>query len=246
MIKFDQFSTNYTEILNHTLAISGDKSDFFADYKARFVAESVPQGFSGKVLDFGCGVGLLSTFIKKRLPACLLHGYDVSSKCVGMIDKSLCSEGRFTSDSTQLDWDYDLIVLANVMHHVPLNERQNIILECRDRLSPNGRLFVFEHNPANPFTRWIVGHCPLDQDAVLLWPKEVLSYMRKARLHLVKYSFILFFPRLLSWLRPLEQFLRWCPLGAQYAFLSEKKIENAPLEMERTDALSAAARISGN
>jgi hypothetical protein len=83
------------------------------------------------------------------------------------------------------------------------------------KLAPGGRLFVFEHNPYNPLTRRAVRDCPFDDDAILLPPGEVRGLLQRAALAGVRQDFVLFFPRSLARLRPLEPWLRWCPLGAQ-------------------------------
>ena len=226
MSEFDRFAANYKEVLDQSLAITGDTGEYFADYKARYVARVVSKGFSGKILDFGCGVGLLSAFLKKYLPASTLHGYDTSPASIEKAGTVLGTQGMFTSELQQLDRNYDLIVIGNVLHHVPTSRRPAAILELSERLSPRGRLVVFEHNPANPFTRWIVRHSPLDEDAVLLKPSETRGYLHAVRLRIVQWSYTLFFPRPLAWFRSLERLLAWCPLGAQYAVVAEKLAEN--------------------
>jgi hypothetical protein len=83
-------------------------------------------------------------------------------------------------------------------------------------------LSVFEHNPANPITRRVVEQCPFDEDAVLLYPAEVKRYLTHVNLRLLRHDYIVFMPRALAWLRPLEPALAWLPAGAQYAVLAGK------------------------
>ena len=59
-------------------------------------------------------------------------------------------------------------------------------------------------------------------NAVLLRPREIYRYLQSGGLRLVGRDYIVFFPRWLRWFRPLEPFLRWCPLGAQYVVVGEK------------------------
>jgi hypothetical protein len=91
-----------------------------------------------------------------------------------------------------------------------------------DRLAPKGILAFFEHNPANPITRRVVERCPFDADAILLSPAEMAGYLRRAKLRLMRRDYIVFMPRFLASLRPLEPWLAWLPMGAQYAVLAEK------------------------
>jgi len=223
MEQFDQFSEDYKEILDQHVSASGESSEYFTEYKARYVAKLVSNVAPTKLLDFGCGVGLLSSFLKKYLPDCTLHGYDVSSASIDMVDGDLLAQGLFTTDISKLANDYDLIVVSNVLHHIDPRNRQDVILRLRDRLAPGGNIIIFEHNPANPLTRKVVDSCPFDEGVVLLPLKETITYISKAKLGVKRRDYIVFFPRPLALFRPLEPLISWCPLGAQYALVGEKR-----------------------
>jgi 2-polyprenyl-3-methyl-5-hydroxy-6-metoxy-1,4-benzoquinol methylase len=223
-MQFDQFAGDYKRVLDQSIAVSGEDSSYFAEYKARYLARILGRDFSGKTLDFGCGVGLLSHFLKKHLPKTRLDGFDVSRESIARIDHSLSGQGVFTSDEDQLAHDYDLIVVANVMHHVEAEQRKQTITELAGRLANNGKLAIIEHNPANPLTRRTVDRCPFDEDAILLPSSEAQSLLQAANLKLLRRDYIVFMPRPLARLRPLEPWLSWLPLGAQYAVLGEKHV----------------------
>ena len=221
-MNFDQFSSNYKALLDRSVAMSGESSEYFAEYKACYVAQMAGEGFRGKILDYGCGVGLLSTLLKKHLPAAAVHGYDLSDESIKMVAPQLTRQGVFSSDIAHFDSDYELAIIANVMHHVPPQDRQQTILDITRRLIPGGKLVLFEHNPLNPLTQWVVKHCALDDDAILLWPKEAARYFAGAGLGLTRRDYMVFFPRMLSLFRPLEPLLQWLPAGGQYALIGEK------------------------
>jgi SAM-dependent methyltransferase len=219
---FDRFASDYKQVLDQSLGVSGQDSSYFAEYKARYLRRLLSPDFSGKVLDFGCGIGLLSGFLKKHLPAIQLDGFDVSQDSIRKVEPILTAQGTFTCDWSQLARDYQLIVIANVMHHIPPQQRKDVIQKLADRLKPGGSLAIFEHNPANPLTRWVVEHCPFDDDAILLPPAETRGYVNDAQLSLKKRDYIVFLPHFLAWLRPLEPWLSWLPMGAQYVMVAEK------------------------
>jgi SAM-dependent methyltransferase len=221
-MQFDQFADRYEQVLDRTVAVSGEDAAYFAAYKALYLRRVLFPLLSGKALDFGCGVGLLSRFLKTYFPAVQLDGFDVSQDSIGKIDDDLKSQGHFTSRTADLAHDYGLIVVANVMHHIVPREREALIRDLAGRLAPSGILAIFEHNPANPVTRSVVERCPFDGDAILLSPAETRGYLGRAKLRLMRRDYIVFMPRFLAFLRPLEPWLTWLPMGAQYVVLAEK------------------------
>ncbi len=95
-------------------------------------------------------------------------------------------------------------------------------MELAAHLSPGGRLILFEHNPWNPLTRWVVRHCPFDEGVTLLHPREVYRYFASAGLSVRRRDYVVFFPKLLRAFRALEPSLSWLPVGAQFAIVGEK------------------------
>ncbi len=221
-MEFDRFAGDYEQILDRSIAVSGESSEYFAAYKARHLARVSAPGFAGKVLDFGCGIGLLSGCIQRAWPDARLDGFDVSRDSLRRVDAALLERGLFTDDAGRLGCDYDLIVLANVMHHIEPPERRRTLRELAGRLAPRGRLAVFEHNPANPLTRRTVDRCPFDAGVTLLPPAETIAHLEAAGLRRIHRDYIVFLPRPLAWLRRVEPALAWLPLGAQYAAIGEK------------------------
>jgi 2-polyprenyl-3-methyl-5-hydroxy-6-metoxy-1,4-benzoquinol methylase len=220
--EFDTVAANYEELVDGSVGITGENSDYFAAYKANYIAGRVAShGASGKVLDYGCGVGLLARHLKRCLPGRQVDGFDVSESSLERIEPVLRSQGVFTSKLEKLGRDYSVVVLANVLHHVKPDGRRAVISEAASRLIAGGKLVIFEHNPLNPLTRWAVSHCPFDEGVVLLPSREVRE-LCAGSLPSARTEYIVFFPRWLAWLRPLERFLVWCPAGAQHATVARK------------------------
>ena len=219
---FDEFASSYRNLLDSSIAITGESADYFAGVKAQYVASVLGAEFAGRLLDFGCGVGVLSGALAKQFPAARRDGFDPSSRSIAAIHPELAKSGRFTSDENELREEYDAIIVANVLHHVPPGDRSAVVHSVARRLSREGRLFIFEHNPFNPLTRRAVDRCEFDADAVLLPSREALGYFAPAGLEVVQRHYIVFFPRWLRALRPLEPKLTWCPLGAQYVAVAKR------------------------
>ena len=220
--EFDKFAANYETQLDKSLEVAGESAAYFAAYKADYIARMLDSRPSQKILDFGCGIGILSSAVAERRPEDIVHGFDVSVESLRQVSRDLLKRGIFTSKLQELDRNYDLIVISNVLHHIPRARRQEIVSDISARLTDTGRVLVIEHNPLNPMTRWVVSHCQFDEDAVLLRPREVKQYCNRAGLCKVRNEYIVFFPKALSGLRRLERNLAWLPAGAQYALTASK------------------------
>jgi SAM-dependent methyltransferase len=208
--------------VDRAVVLAGVSSEYFTQYKAAYVERLLGAQGPSKILDFGCGVGTLSSALAHRRTQDQFHGFDVSADSLDKVEPDLRSRGLFTSEREALHRDYDLIVLSNVMHHIEPAVRRATIDDLAARLKSGGSMLVFEHNPLNPLTRWAVAHCEFDGDAQLLWPGEVRRYFQDAKLVAPRRDYIVFFPKALAKLRPLERALAWCPAGAQYAMTATK------------------------
>lgn len=213
MTDFDEHARTYEAIHARSLGPSGETPEYFARYKQRVLERILGRGFSGPVLDFGCGIGALTALLARSFPD--VHGYDPSRESLELA-RARAPAARFFHRADALpSGHYGAVVLANVLHHVPAAERPQLVRGAAALLAPGGTLVVFEHNRLNPLTRRVVSACPFDEGAQLLHPGEVKSLLREAALADVALDYIVFFPRALRLLRPLEPWLACLPLGAQ-------------------------------
>lgn len=210
--KFDNYARNYSEIHNSVLGDSGESHEYFSAYKAACL-ERLGAPRDEPLLDCGCGIGNVTQAFAARFDQ--VHGYDPSADSLAVARKGI-PNGTFHEDVKKIPQGFfATAVLSSVLHHIPLPERAALMERVCRSLRPNGRLFVFEHNPLNPLTRRLVANCPFDDDAELLWSPELKRLFRNAGFRSVRRDYIVFFPRFLAALRPLEPKLRWLPLGAQ-------------------------------
>ena len=212
--KFDAYAKNYETLHANSIGASGEQPGYFADYKADCVVRLTGPNFENPVLDYGCGVGALT----QRLCTCYpeVHGFDPSAESLARA-RERCPSANFFGDPEALPrGHFGIVVLANVLHHVLPAERPSLARRIGELLRPEqGRLVVFEHNPFNPLTRRSVSQCEFDDDAILLYPGELVSLLKQAGFTRVQRKFIVFFAKFLGSLRPIEPHLGWLPAGAQ-------------------------------
>lgn len=219
MTSFDRFAGSYTAVLDRDVGSAA----WFADGKARWLADHFGAAFAGALLDFGCGVGLLAGAVRARLPGARLVGFDISADCVAQVPADLAAWGRFCADPAAIGEGFDAIVVANVLHHIAPADRDAVIADLAGRLAPGGQIVVFEHNPANPATRWIVAHCAFDDGAILLWPREVARRFVRAGLVDRGRAFLAFAPPGWHRLARFERHLAAVPVGAQFAAWGQRR-----------------------
>lgn len=213
--EFDRYAQDYDRVLGDSLPSGMNEDGYFAEYKVRLMGHRLSADKVKRVLDFGCGAGRGLPYLDKYFPKAELWGYDVSPASLA-IAAGQAPRARLVSELPGDGTTFDAIVAANVFHHIPKGERLDALVSCRQLLAPGGSLFLFEHNPYNPVTRLVFERCPFDADAEMLTLRNALELAKLAGYSRESHGFTLFFPKPLAMLRPLENWLRWLPLGAQY------------------------------
>jgi SAM-dependent methyltransferase len=212
--RFNEFATDYDAIHKKNLAISGEEPVYFARQKVEALRRWVDDCPETRVLDFGCAVGVLTAQLASHYRH--VTGHDVAKDCLERARERVPA-ATFVEDPEGIPpRSFGLAVMANVLHHVPPAQRDAVMARVVGALAPGGALAVFEHNPLNPVTRYVVRDCAFDDDAILLPPWETWRRMGRAGLVDVRVRFTIFFPRPLAFLRGLEPRLARLPVGGQY------------------------------
>jgi len=222
--EFDQHAEQYDQILGDTIPEGLNEDTYFAEYKIALAASRIGSRCVERILDYGCGVGRSLPYLEKYFPSAELSGYDLSSASLEIAHQRVPSAQLFSDWGNTTSNQFDLIISANVFHHIPPPKRISAFKQCFGALKEGGALFLFEHNPYNFATRWIFEHCPLDVEAEMLSLKQSLELSRSADFQSKDYGYALFFPRPLAFLRGIEPYMRRIPVGAQYYVKMEKRV----------------------
>lgn len=229
--EFDKFADEYRAVHARNIRISGEAPEYFAEYKVKDVADALKKlGTHDKpdlhILDFGAGVGASVPYFRKHFPVAEVTCLDISRKSLALAAERFSGLARFVHfDGTSLPFDdcsFDLAFAACVFHHIDHDEHVRLLAEIRRSLRPRGILFVFEHNPLNPFTVHAVRSCEFDENAQLIGGLAMKRRLAEAGLAQLKLRYRLFFPHGLASLRHIERLLTAVPLGAQYYVMAEK------------------------
>ena len=218
---FDEFATDYRNIHNQNIKLSGADSFYFAEMKVRLL-QSFEANTVLKVLDIGCGDGATELFMQQDFPRWRVNAIDISAKSIAVASERKLPNVSFSVyDGTTLPFtneSFDIVFIAGVLHHVEYRLHENMVNEIYRVLVKEGRLYVYEHNPLNPVTKYLVKTCVFDKDAHLLTSNYTAKLLKRQNFKVDKKQFIIFFPRkgILSKFIFLEKYLQWLPLGGQY------------------------------
>lgn len=219
--EFDRYSSRYDAVVNDAISFSGLDVDFFTRFKAADLLAAAQTAFGSTqsldVLDLGCGVGNYHGLLAPNFAS--LSAIDVSAKSIAEARQRNRAVSYQTYGGGRLPYgaaSFDIAFAICVLHHVPPCGWSEFVQEARRVLKPGGLFAVYEHNPLNPLTRYVVGRCPFDADAVLLWPKQSCDLMRGAGFEGVSSRSILTLPAKGALLAAADRAFARLPFGAQY------------------------------
>ncbi len=224
--EFDAYRDTYVDTVEQSIRFSGLSHDFFQKSKALMIRDLLALRLADRprprLLDVGCGIGALHPLLSELFSS--IHGMDVSGESIERAKRENPGNLYDAYDGERLplaDNSFDMALSICVMHHVPVEQWAGFMAELTRVVSPGGMVCLIEHNPLNPGTRMSVARCPFDKDAVLLGPRKMRGYMRRAGLAEVATRNFVFFPTNHPQFRALERRLHWLPLGAQYAAIGQ-------------------------
>jgi len=120
-------------------------------YILKFLLENGMKS-SDSILEIGCGIGTLSSFICSKLKKGHLTGVDISPETIEQNKiryKHLNNVKFIVSDMTDfsIDEKYDIIILPDVLEHIPIEAHDNIFKTIKDLIKPDGFIFINIPNP---------------------------------------------------------------------------------------------------
>ena len=97
---------------------------------------------------------------------------------------------------------YQIVTAVCVFHHIGPAEWVKSALQIYESLVNRGIFLLFEHNPLNPVTRWMVSRTQVDRNAHLLTPLVSKDLLRGVGFTNVRLEYFLFFPAATQISRP--------------------------------------------
>jgi len=169
---FDEIAERYDETIPPHVA------EHYLEKRAAFIVEHRPDG---RVLDVGCGTGLLALRLSEL-------GYDVvgvdpSEGMLEVLRRRAPGVEAVRASGANLPFDdavFDMTLSVATMHHIAEPESVRSTLREMVRVTrPGGHVLVWDHNPANPYWPLLMRRVPQDSgDERLIALEELVSGLR--------------------------------------------------------------------
>jgi 2-polyprenyl-3-methyl-5-hydroxy-6-metoxy-1,4-benzoquinol methylase len=140
----------------YELAVSEAYRRIFVDLDelAGIMSRWVPR--ARKILEVGCGEGLMTERIVRTYPAASVMAIDISPN-TGRLFRGDTSSVTFRTEpvesvASREPASFDLVILADVLHHVPPDARPVLLSAVIKSMAPNGS-FIFKD--------WVISASPI-------------------------------------------------------------------------------------
>lgn len=116
-----------------------------------------------RVLEIGCGIGTQTELLAEKLPNGYLLAMDISPRSIEMAKQRLAGKKQVDlrcGDIVTLDVDgtFDMIVLPDVLEHIPISEHEILFQKLAKLLKPEGQVVI--HIPSPQSLEWVIQHRP--------------------------------------------------------------------------------------
>jgi SAM-dependent methyltransferase len=226
MADFDQFSSDYDNALAEGLSATGEDKHYFARGRLAWLARCLAKfpARTESLIDYGCGTGTSASLFFELLGVEGVIGLDTSMSSL-TVARNTYNTARmkfYHPDEYQPCGAIDLTFCNGVFHHIPPKERADAVSYIYRCLRPGGIFAVWENNPWNPGTRYVMSRVPFDRDAIMLSHLEMRRIVKDCGFEVLQTDFLFIFPRALRFLRRIEPSLSSLPMGGQYQVLCRK------------------------
>jgi len=143
----------YYEWMNNSFKLQ-KKYDLFANYYKKNYLKRIPGNKNIKILDIGCGMGQFLYFLKKAGYK-NIEGFDLDKEnveqCHKMGFENVVQADMYEYLSKTKNNYYDLIVMNDIIEHVPREKTIALLENIRTKLKKGGRFMVKTVNCNNVY-----------------------------------------------------------------------------------------------
>ncbi|MDX9974240.1 MAG: methyltransferase domain-containing protein [FCB group bacterium] len=129
----------------------------------RWIAERLDPADGMRVLDVGCGTGLLTVQIAESAPGCTAEGIDASGPMITVARRKRtrpnCTFKQALAEELPYpDKHFDIVTSALFLHHVDRELKGRCLREIRRVLKPGGRLVIADMDKPYTVMGWLLSY----------------------------------------------------------------------------------------
>ena len=156
---YSEFEITVANTTLKVVSLPGVFSNGSLDKGTELLLENLPNSLKGKILDFGCGAGIIGAFIKLKHPEAKIHMLDVNAYAIASAKKTLIAnqlEGKvFASDGLSNVSEKYQAVISNPPFHQGVKTNyettETFLSEISKHMDKNASLTIV----ANSFLRYV-------------------------------------------------------------------------------------------
>lgn len=129
---------------------------FGANFRRRLIEQANIQP-GQRVLDLGCGTGIMAIALKGSMPGAQVTGLDADKKALTIARREAEKAGAkiewdqgFANDLAYADNSLDVVVSSFMIHHLTATDKLRTFREVRRVLRPQGGFYILDFGP--PFS----------------------------------------------------------------------------------------------
>ena len=127
------------------------------DHMGGLVGEWTPNPL--QILEVGCGDGAVTEQLVRQYPQANILAIDITPR-VGRLFSGNRGRVEFAETTVQAiaaarPGQFDLVVLSDVLHHVPIDLREDVLASIRLALAPGGSLFFKDWERDGSAISWL-------------------------------------------------------------------------------------------
>jgi 2-polyprenyl-3-methyl-5-hydroxy-6-metoxy-1,4-benzoquinol methylase len=103
-----------------------------------------------RVLEIGCGFGLFGCYFASKNPLLRYHGIDLNAGRIAMANRAarrlsldnISFEAGDAGGDLRLEDQYDVVLLMDLVHHIPDDAKHRLFASITSKLKPGGRIVI--------------------------------------------------------------------------------------------------------
>jgi 2-polyprenyl-3-methyl-5-hydroxy-6-metoxy-1,4-benzoquinol methylase len=100
----------------------------------------------GKILDLGCGYGVISHMLALTAPGREITGVDYDEEKIRVASHGFLNSPRLNFKAADIrSFEFspqDCIILSDVLHYLPPHDQEKLLLKCMQSLNPGGGIII--------------------------------------------------------------------------------------------------------